>query len=52
MKGLTRTVQELKGEARKPASYAAKVKDPGPSKPVQAERKTTLARWDNQPMWR
>ena len=44
MKGLTRTVQELKGEARQPASYAAKVKDPGPSKPViQAERKTRHA---------
>ena len=44
MKGLTRTVQELKGEARKPASYAATVKTPEPSKPViHAERKTRHA---------
>ena len=44
VEGITRTVRELKGEARKPASYAAKVKAPGPSKLViQAVKKTRHA---------
>ena len=40
VEGITRTVRELKGGARKPASYAAKVNAPGQSKLViQAVKK-------------
>ena len=41
--GLTRTVQEIKEEAHKPASYASKLKAPGPTKTVHAEQNTRHA---------
>ena len=44
VEGIARTVRELKGEARKPVSYVAKVKAPGPNKLViQAVKKTRHA---------